>query len=284
MIVVLASLRLAALARWNKAWAVAVSCRVGRQVTTRCPGLVDQALVAAGAPQPSGVPARRGPRHRVGLPSLTPERVGRFRLLLGRSEDHRGDFPLHSAPSRLVERPGDRTLCVVWGNRQRQRPCSHGSHGHHDENDEPPQFVSAPSWWTGRRRSAPAKVGNQRTTPRRSGKVRSVGARVGVTDRPDPRAPLAAYPPAALESPHSSEEAAASPPTWRPSRDLWRCRGRAGPPRRPWLRQRAIRRGQAAGRSRRRAVAANSWTSASDSTRSWPRASRSRPAGMMATP
>src|SRR5918994_16640 len=219
MIVVLASLRLAALARWNKAWAVAVSCRVGRQVTTRCPGLVDQALVAAGAPQPSGVPARRGPRHRVGLPSLTPERVGHFCLLLGRSEDHRGDFPLHSAPSRLVERPGDRTLCVVWG-----------------------------------------------------------------TDRPDPRAPLAAYPPAALESPHSSEEAAASPPTWRPSRDLWRCRGRAGPPRRPWLRLRAIRRGQAAGRSRRRAGAANSWTSASDSTRSWPRASRSRPAGMIATP
>jgi hypothetical protein len=134
-------------------------------------------LPRVGGPGPGcgwGAATKRGTRtsgstSRVGLPSLTPERVGRFCLLLGRSQDHRGDFPLHSAPSRLVERPGDRILCVVWGDRQRQRPCSRGSHGHHDENDEPAQLVSAPAWWTGRRRSAPAKVGNLRTTPRRSG-------------------------------------------------------------------------------------------------------------------
>src|SRR5512132_1300893 len=113
IIVVLASLRLTALARWSTAWAAAGNFRVGRQVTTRCPGLVNQALVAARAPEPSGVPAHRVPRHRIGLPSLTAERVRLFRLLLGTSEDHLGEFPLHSAPSRLVERRGSRLVSCL---------------------------------------------------------------------------------------------------------------------------------------------------------------------------
>jgi hypothetical protein len=43
MIVVLASLRPAALAGWNTVWETAVNFTVGRQVTTCCPRVVNQA-------------------------------------------------------------------------------------------------------------------------------------------------------------------------------------------------------------------------------------------------
>jgi hypothetical protein len=49
IIVVLASLRLGALARWTTAWAAAGSFRVGRQVTTRCQGLSTRPSCGSGA-------------------------------------------------------------------------------------------------------------------------------------------------------------------------------------------------------------------------------------------